>query len=79
MICLTWAKLLGLASAAAGAAGTGFLFRGSFALIPIGGPTGAESIAATKAKNESLKRNQKIGLWLLLIGFALQGVAALVS
>ena len=69
-----------LVSAGLGLAGTIFLFLGTYGFQPFeGGVFGSPEIQAhnarVKAKNKTRKINQRIGLALLSLSFAVQAIA----
>lgn len=80
---MTASRWVSLVSAVFGAVGAWLLFRGSFALAQ--GPSGYGLLATWQAEaGERRSRNrrrlllQRMGLALILVSFALQGVAAVV-
>jgi hypothetical protein len=77
---MTAAQYATLVSAGLGVAGTIFLFFGTFGFqpyegAPFNGPELQAYNARVKAKNNTRKINQRIGLALLLFSFALQAVS----
>lgn len=80
---MTTAESLALLSALLGTAGTGVLFKGSFAFQPLegatwGGPEVDEANVRIKGANARRRLWQPVGLALLLSSFLVQGVAAFV-
>ncbi len=73
------AQYAALLSAALGAAGTGFLYRGTYGFEPyegatFGSPEQQQRNSFIYAKNKSRQRSQRIGIVLLFLSFALQAV-----
>jgi hypothetical protein len=80
---MTLSHYLGVISAVLGAVGTGALFLGSWVFEPLeGGVFGSEALNRhndqVRARNRRRTLTQRGGLVLLMIGFILQGIAALV-
>ncbi|MGX5875334.1 hypothetical protein [Burkholderia gladioli] len=73
---MTLTQAVNLASAAMGIAGTIAMYRGTFGLAPIAGfMYSSEAARATQEANRHRERLQRVGLALLMVSFALQGVA----
>lgn len=73
---MTLTQIVNLASAATGVAGTIAMSRGTFGLVPIAGfMPSPEDNRVTKEANRRRERLQSVGLRLLMVSFALQGVA----
>jgi hypothetical protein len=73
-------QIVGLAAATAGAAGTAFLYKGSFSLVVPGSYTvNAGLIDEITARNRRRLLLQRIGLGLLMASFVLADIAALIK
>ena len=72
---LTIGKCINLTAAVAGCAGTILLYKGSFAYVQLGGWADDNLVAETRKRNRKLQFFQRLGLGLILLGFALGGVA----
>ncbi|WP_186198195.1 hypothetical protein [Burkholderia gladioli] len=73
---MTLTQAVNLASAAMGVAGTIAMYKGTFGLEPVGSfMHSPEGTRVTKEANRRRERLQRAGLRLLMVSFALQGVA----
>ncbi|WP_186010915.1 hypothetical protein [Burkholderia gladioli] len=73
---MTLTQAVNLASAATGVAGTIAMYKGTFGLVPVGNFTHSpEGTRVTQEANRRRERLQRVGLRLLMVSFALQGVA----
>lgn len=73
---MTLTQAVNLASAATGIAGTIAMYKGTFGLVLVGKfMPSPEDDRVTKEANRRRERLQRVGLRLLMVSFALQGVA----